>query len=77
MAEGSIVGLKVPFSWLGMIEASVTQAFMSCGSRNPSVSRMKQKMSARHPKRDNPSSQHQDAIDHHETNDYIQELNDI
>lgn len=42
VAEGSMVGLKAPFSWLGgIVEASLSQAFMSCGSRNPSARRVK------------------------------------
>lgn len=30
-------GLKAPLSWPGRFEASVSQAFMSCGFTNPSV----------------------------------------
>lgn len=32
-----MVALKAPLSWFGMLEASDSQAFMSCGATNPSA----------------------------------------
>lgn len=54
--EGSIVGLKAPFSWLGTFEASASQAFMSRGWTNPSA---EQKRSANRHRRQSPSTGHQ------------------
>lgn len=39
-----MVGLKAPLSWLGTFEASASQAFMSCGSPNPSAEQSDQQI---------------------------------